>query len=344
MNKNGYTLQAGQKTDVNEEVSRSRGNSNDTKMEDIEKRLEGEEGLRQVGKKGKSNKITRTPTRPGVQVTPNKKTVAGHMQEPPKKSRYNNGQLEAFFGPGTRVIVQDNKTGRPARTKKPAKMSKGSNKKARLDHEHSDGSNVRGKGFQENLEALDTPLRGKGSSKITSTKTSLKATKIASNVTSTVKKKGKKATFAEAVSAETPLQPETSKKEGVVYQKCIVGFMIRVDKGQKSKENFDKKVREALFFLRTHIDEESCFRLLSANKTLRPIKEKSDMPKFQVTSRKYFSIPNPQAFSPVTQDGGRAIKGSGIMGFQGDPQTCLDKAAVDLRMLNCSIFYKNAKR
>jgi hypothetical protein len=168
--------------------------------------------------------------------------------------------------------------------------------------------------------------------------------KIASGIASTIKKKGKKATFAEAVSAETPLQPETSKKEGVVYQKCIVGFAIRVDKGQKSKEIFDKKVGEALFFLRTHIDEESCFLPLSANKILGPIKEKSDMPKFQVTSRKYFSIPHPQAFSPVTQDGGRIIKGSGIMGFQGDPQTCLDEAAGDLRMLNCSIFYKKCQK
>ena len=139
------------------------------------------------------------------------------------------------------------------------------------------------------------------------------------------------------------MQPETSKKEGVVYQKCVVVFAIRVDKGQKSKENFDKKVGEALFFLCTHIDEESCFLPLLANKTLKPIKEKSDMPKFQVTSRKYFSIPNPQAFSPVTQDRGRVIKGSGIMGFQGDPQTCLDEAAGDLRMLNCSIFYKKCQ-
>ncbi len=155
---------------------------------------------------------------------------------------------------------------------------------------------------------MDTPLRGKRSSKITSAKKSLKAIKIASDIASTVKKKGKKATFAEAVSAETPSQPEASKKEGIVYQKCVVGFPIRLDKGQKSKENFDKKVGEALFFLCTHIDEESCFLPLLANKTLGPIKEKSDMPKFQVTSRKYFSISNPQFFSPVTQDGGRVIR------------------------------------
>jgi hypothetical protein len=79
---------------------------------------------------------------------------------------------------------------------------------------------------------------------------------------------------------------------------------------------------------------------LEANNTLGPIKEKQDMPKFQVTSRKYFSIPNPQVFLPITQDGCRVIKGSGIMGFKGDPQTCLEEAAGDLRMLNCSILYK----
>jgi hypothetical protein len=67
------------------------------------------------------------------------------------------------------------------------------------------------------------------------------------------------------------------------------------------------------------------------------------MPKFQVTSRKYFSIQSPQAFLPITQDGGRVIKGSGIMGFKGDPQTCPEEAAGNLRMLICSIFYKKCQ-
>jgi hypothetical protein len=75
------------RADVDEEVSRSRGNSNDTKMEDIEKKIEGEEGQRQVGKKGKSNKITHTPTRPGVQVTPNKKKrQQAACRNPPKRA------------------------------------------------------------------------------------------------------------------------------------------------------------------------------------------------------------------------------------------------------------------
>jgi hypothetical protein len=44
------------------------------------------------------------------------------------------------------------------------------------------------------------------------------------------------------------------------------------------------------------------------------------------------------------QDWGRVIKGSGIMGFKGNPQTCLDKAGGDLKMLNCSISIKSARR
>ncbi len=118
----------------------------------------------------------------------------------------------------------------------------------------------------------------------------------------------------EVASAPSPL--EAVKKQCFQYQKCIVGFAIRVDKGQKSKENFDKKIGEAIFFLRSHINKESCFLPLEVNKTLGLIKEKQDMPKFQVTSRKYFSIPNPQAFLPITQDGGRVINSSGIMGFK----------------------------
>jgi hypothetical protein len=34
----------------------------------------------------------------------------------------------------------------------------------------------------------------------------------------------------------------------------------------------------------------------------------------------YYSIPNAMAFSNVTQEGGRVIKGSAIMGFSLDPK------------------------
>ncbi len=88
--------------------------------------------------------------------------------------------------------------------------------------------------------------------------------------------------------------PAVAKKPGVLYRKCVVGFAMRVEKGQKLKENCDKKVGKALTFLRQHINSEACFLPIKPDKNLGPIKKKSDLPKYQVTSRQYFSIPIPQ--------------------------------------------------
>jgi hypothetical protein len=59
--------------------------------------------------------------------------------------------------------------------------------------------------------------------------------------------------------------------------------------------------------------------------------------------KNYFSIPNPMAFLNVTQDSGRVIKGSAVVGFSLDPKECLDDAAGDLRMIGCSLFYKKCQ-
>ncbi len=49
------------------------------------------------------------------------------------------------------------------------------------------------------------------------------------------------------------------------------------------------------------------------------------------------------AFSNVTQDGGRVIKGSAVMGFSIDPKECLDNATGDLQSMGCSFFYKKCQ-
>ncbi len=59
-----------------------------------------------------------------------------------------------------------------------------------------------------------------------------------------------------------------------------------------------------------------------------------------MTMKNYFSIPNLMVFSNMTQEGGRVIKGSAVMGFSLDPKECLDNAAGDLQMMGCSLFYK----
>ncbi len=119
------------------------------------------------------------------------------------------------------------------------------------------------------------------------------------------------------------LKKEATQAQRIEYKKFIVGFAIRVDKGNSTKGGFHKKLLEGLTFMQTYIDKHASFHAIGKDQTVKPIKEKTDMPKYQVTMKSYFSIPNPRAFNNVNQDGGRVIKGLAVMGFLTDPQTCL---------------------
>ncbi len=124
----------------------------------------------------------------------------------------------------------------------------------------------------------------------------------------------------------------------------MVAFAIRVDKGKDTKVAFDKKIVAALSFLQNYIDKHAAFFSIDESDLSRPpIKEKVDVPAFQVILRKYFDIPNDRAFNSMNQDRGRAIKGSAIMGFSLDPRKCLDEAAGNLRHMGCAIFYKQCQ-
>jgi hypothetical protein len=59
------------------------------------------------------------------------------------------------------------------------------------------------------------------------------------------KKDRKTATFAEAAGKGAAWRPESKVK----YKKCIVAFVIRVDKGNDTKAAFDKKIVTALSFI-----------------------------------------------------------------------------------------------
>ncbi len=122
-------------------------------------------------------------------------------------------------------------------------------------------------------------------------------------------KSKKKATFAETV------EKEATQVQRIEYKKCVVSFAIRVNKGSNTKGGFDKKLIEGLTFMQTYINKHASFHPIGKDRTAKPIKEKTDMPKYQVTMRSYFSIPNPRAFDNVSQDGGRVIKGLAVMGF-----------------------------
>ena len=75
-----------------------------------------------------------------------------------------------------------------------------------------------------NLKAMRGALRTKGS-----------GTKKPKEANQTPKKL---ATFAEAASTFATQEPATK----VTYNKCVVSFAIRVDKGKDTKAGFDKKV------------------------------------------------------------------------------------------------------
>jgi hypothetical protein len=133
------------------------------------------------------------------------------------------------------------------------------------------------------------------------------------------------------------------KEEVAVNFQCVIGFAIRVDKGNNTKGGFDKKLTEGLTFLREFVDPAACILPNGKDKRLHPIKSKSDLPKYQLTMRNYFNIPNHMAFSNVNQDNGRVIKGSALMGFSINPKNCLNDATRDIQTMGCSLFYKKCQ-
>jgi hypothetical protein len=133
------------------------------------------------------------------------------------------------------------------------------------------------------------------------------------------------------------------EEEVAISFDCVVGFAIQVDKGYNAKGRFDKKIAEGLAFLREYLDKATCILPSRKDQQLGPIKSKADIPKYQVIIKNYFSIPNPMAFANVSQDGGRFLKGSAVMGFSINPKECLDNAARDLQSMGCSLFYKKCQ-
>ena len=218
----------------------------------------------------------------------------------------------------TKSIIQDEENEKEQSAKKP-----------RSDDEESKAGNT------VDLESMSASLRKKGQPKSKKSKED--------SAKKPTKSPRKKATFA-PVDSEEPGRNKEEEKEVPVTAQCVIGFAIRVDRGTNTKGGFDKKVSEGLTFLREFVDPAACILPNGKDKRLGPIKTKSDLPKYQLTMRNYFNIPNQMAFTNVNQDNGRVIKGSAIMGFSLDPKTCLDEAAGDLRTMGCSMFFKKCQQ
>ena len=57
-----------------------------------------------------------------------------------------------------------------------------------------------------------------------------------------------------------------------------------MERTKDTKRGFDKKLMEELMFMQTYIDRNASFHPIKLGTTLKPIKEKGNFPKFQVTS------------------------------------------------------------
>jgi hypothetical protein len=205
------------------------------------------------------------------------------------------------------------------------------NKKPRSDDKESAGEQSKGTEQARHtvdLESMSALLRKK-SPKMKTLKSKKSKEKWEDSAKKpTAQTSRKKATFAPEESEESGKK----KEEGEVAAnfQCVIGFAIRVDKGNNMKGGFDKKLAEGLPFLREFVDPAGCILPNGKDKRLGQIKSKSDLPKYQLTLRNYFNIHNQMAFSNVNQDNGRVIKGSAIMGFSINPMNCLDDAAGDI--------------
>jgi hypothetical protein len=270
-------------------------------------------------------------------VTPNAKQKSERERDNVKKSkRERKNDLLKYFGKGVRVPAPTNvatpinavlqqresrekgnytndKAGEEGRGVKKQSLGKSSilppnNARAQGNKSSTNFEVEKGETLQEaekegeyevNLEAMSkTLLKEKGRKGDTKQKKKKDTSEEANNRM----KAKKKATFAEMVEKD----PNSMQK--IDYKKCVVGFAIRVDKGNNTKGGFDKKIIEELNFMQTYIDKHASFHPIGKDQTAKPIREKADMPKYQITLRSYFSIPNPWTFDKMSQDGGRVIR------------------------------------
>jgi hypothetical protein len=104
-----------------------------------------------------------------------------------------------------------------------------------------------------------------------------------------------------------PAKVRTSSK---IQQVCSIICYVWVDKGNNTKAGFDKKIVAALSFIQMYINKHAAFfPIKGSDLNKRPIKEKADLPEFQVVLRSYFEIPNQRAFESMTQEGEKLLKG-----------------------------------
>ncbi len=159
------------------------------------------------------------------------------------------------------------------------------NKKTRSDDKESAGEQSKGAGHTVDLKSMSALLRKKSPKTKTLKSKKSKEKREDSTKKPTNQTLRKKATFTPEESEESGKKKEEGEVE--VNFQCVIGFTIRVDKGNNTKGGFDKKLAEGLTFLREFVDPAAFILPNGKDKRLGPIKSKSDLPKYQLILRNY---------------------------------------------------------
>jgi hypothetical protein len=197
------------------------------------------------------------------------------------------------------------KRGKSNRATKDARDEEGHNNKKLRSDDKEESAGEQQAGFTVDLESMSASMRKK-SPKTKTLKTKKDKEKQEDSAKKPNQTPKKKATFAPAESdkesdkkkkeeEESDKESDKKKKEEevVVNFQCVIGFAIRVDKGNNTKGGFDKKLSKGLTFLREFVDPAACILPNGKDKRLGLIKSKSDLPKYQLIMKNYFNIPNP---------------------------------------------------
>ena len=254
----------------------------------------------------KSEEITSTPARvvkgTGA-VTPGDQPINEREQQSSKKKREDQTQtMDQCLGGGERV-QPPSKGGTPVQsillrrpTKTPERARKTDNTvETQLTPERLDNAEegaVANANTVVDLEGCSTELRPKGGGPRKRDKRGKEERATEEQVNKTKARKPKIAFGPTEVVKEKP----------IAYKECVVGFAIRVDKGNNTKSAFDKKLMEGLNFIQQYVDKRACFLPHEKGKKLEPIRAKNNMPKYQVVMKGYFCIPNNNSFSNVQQE------------------------------------------
>jgi hypothetical protein len=256
----------------------------------------------------KSKDITMTLAQESRSTTSNA-TKGDREQSAPKKTRGERKKgLLKIFGDRARVAPPSTE-GTPTDATKIRRRSGTGTIGTKNKHNFTKGKEIisskksksHDKESQEEVADLNkmevTPLKPKGSRSKTKEGSSKK-----DKTAKTPESGRKKTSFAKTVGKEVV------KEKDIEYKKCD-GFAIRVDKTKDTKGGFDKKLNKGLRFMQTYINQHASFHPINLDPALKPIKEKGDFTRFQVTSRSYFCMPNPRAFDNINAEAGQTIKG-----------------------------------